>query len=115
MYPRGGALFRTRMSQAGARAVRGLPIVSRVPAGSLNMTSMSGWPVPGDFVVVRRRPVECSRLGAAVAVPDSAARAADSASMGSVLPQCRRAWRSGRSTSTTACPAWSRNRVGPAP
>jgi hypothetical protein len=41
------------------------------------------------------------RLGAAVAVPASTARAAASASIGSDLPCCRRMRRSGRLTSTT--------------
>ena len=44
----------------------------------------------------------------ATGLPDSAARAASTASSGSDLPLCRRAWRFCRSTSTTAIPARAR-------
>ena len=54
-------------------------------------------------------------LGVVVASSASTARAAASASMGSDLPRRRRRWRLGRSTSTTATPAWVRWRVRPAP
>jgi len=54
-------------------------------------------------------------LGGTSALPDSAARAASTASMGSDLPWRRRAWRLWRSTSITSTPARARNRARPAP
>jgi hypothetical protein len=54
-------------------------------------------------------------LGATVAWPACTARAAASASSGSDLPRRRRAWRSGRLTSTTTWPLAARKRARAAP
>src|SRR6266536_909552 len=62
---------------------------------------ISTWPVPA--------------LGVTVTWPAWTARAAASASTGSDLPRRRRAWRSGRLTSTTAWPLAARKRARAAP
>jgi hypothetical protein len=88
---------------------------SRTGAGAVTSSALSWLMAAVRALLAPRRAVRNTgiastipsrRLGAAVAVPASTARAAASASIGSDLPRCRRVRRSGRSTSTTRT-CWS--------
>ena len=119
-----GKVGRSRAQAATCRAVDHPSSGSRTTAGAVTTTALS-WLIAAvrALTAPARTPrstriastIPSRRLGSAVAVPANTARAAASASTGSLLPRRRRVVRLGRSASSTCTPRSSRNRVSPAP